>query len=48
MRVQELESAVYFLRRLTVGRMDEERLILTVEALEQEIQRRRQKRETRD
>jgi hypothetical protein len=43
MTVRDLEAAVQFLRRLTVGRIEEERLIRTVEALEQEIRRRRQR-----
>lgn len=47
MLLRDLESAVLFLRRLTVGRMEEDRLIRTVLALEEEIRRRREKRDER-
>jgi len=43
MTIRDLESAVAFLRRLSVGQMEADLLIQTVEALENEIQKRRKK-----
>lgn len=43
MTIRDLESAVAFLRRLSVGQMEADLLIQTVEALEHEIQKRRKK-----
>jgi len=47
MRTEDLEQAVYFLRRVVPGRLDEERLLKTVEALEREIERRKHDRKPR-
>ena len=44
MTVKDLENAVAFLRRLSVGQMEAENLIKTVEALEAEIIKRRAKK----
>ena len=41
MTINELVSAVHFLRKMTVGQSEVDRLISTVEALEREIERRR-------
>lgn len=38
---EHLINAVEFLRRMAVGRLDEERLIATVEALLKELERRK-------
>jgi hypothetical protein len=43
MTIRDLEAAVAFLRRLSVGQMEADLLIQTVEALENEIQKRRKK-----
>jgi hypothetical protein len=43
MTAKDLVNAIYFLRKVTVGQMDVDRLISTVEALEKEIQKRRKK-----
>jgi hypothetical protein len=43
MTIRDLESAVAFLRRLSVGQMEADLLIQTVESLEKEIQKRRKK-----
>ena len=43
MTIKDLESAVAFLRRLSVGQVEAEQLFETVEALENEITRRRAK-----
>ena len=43
MTIKDLQNAVAFLRRLSVGQMEAEQLIETVEALENEITRRRAK-----
>jgi hypothetical protein len=40
MKIIDLQNAIDFLRRIPVGRLDEERLIATVEALQHEIERR--------
>ena len=44
MTIKDLESAVRFLRRLSVGQVEAEQLIETVEALENEILKRRAKK----
>ncbi len=44
MTIKDLESAVAFLRRLSVGQVEAEQLFETVEALENEITRRRAKK----
>jgi hypothetical protein len=44
MTLKDLQNAVAFLRRLSVGQMEAEELIATVEALEAEIKKRRQKK----
>lgn len=44
MTIKDLESAVTFLRRLSVGQVEADHLIRTVEALENEIARRRIKK----
>lgn len=44
MRDIDLSNAVHFLRRVAVGRLDEERLLETVAALEKELKRRRDER----
>jgi hypothetical protein len=41
MTINELLSAVYFLRKIMVGQSEVDRLVGTVEALEREIDRRR-------
>ena len=41
----DLRNAIDFLRRMAVGRMDEQRLIDTVDALFKELQRRKKQRE---
>lgn len=47
MNIRDLENAARFLRRMTVGQSDEERLIRTVAALEAEIKRRREEKQHR-
>ena len=44
MTLKDLESAVAFLRRLSVGQIEVDELIATVEALEAEIKKRRTKK----
>jgi hypothetical protein len=44
MTVVDLINAVHFLRRLSVGQMEAEVLIKTVESLEAEIEKRRRKK----
>lgn len=44
MTINDLQKAVTFLRRLSVGQMEADELIATVEALEAEIKKRRQKK----
>lgn len=44
MTLKDLQNAVTFLRRLSVGQMEADQLIATVEALEAEIKKRRQKK----
>lgn len=45
MTANDLANAIYFLRKVSVGQMDVDRLIGTVEALEKELERRRKKSE---
>jgi hypothetical protein len=40
MTVNDLVNAIYFLRKVSVGQMDVDRLISTVEALEKELEKR--------
>jgi len=40
MTASDLVNAIYFLRKVTVGQMDVDRLISTVEALEKELEKR--------
>jgi uncharacterized protein Yka (UPF0111/DUF47 family) len=44
MTITDLANAVRFLRRLSVGQMEAEQLIKTVEALEAEIDKRKRKK----
>jgi hypothetical protein len=44
MTLKDLQNAVAFLRRLSVGQTDADQLIETVEALETEIKKRRAKK----
>jgi hypothetical protein len=44
MTINDLLNAVQFLRRLSVGQMETDKLVATVEALEQEIDKRRKKK----
>jgi hypothetical protein len=44
MTMNDLLSAIYFLRKISVGQMDVDRLVQTVEALENEVERRRRKK----
>lgn len=44
MTLKDLQNAVAFLRRLSVGQTDTDLLIETVEALETEIKKRRTKK----
>lgn len=44
MRDIDIRNAIDFLRRSTVGRLDEDRLVITVEALEKELVRRHHER----
>ena len=44
MTLKDLQNAVAFLRRLSVGQMEADEFIATVEALETEIKKRRQKK----
>ena len=41
MRDEHLRDAIHFLSRIAVGRLDEDRLLATVAALEKELKRRR-------
>jgi benzoyl-CoA reductase/2-hydroxyglutaryl-CoA dehydratase subunit BcrC/BadD/HgdB len=40
MTSSDLVNAIYFLRKVSVGQMDVDRLISTVEALEKELEKR--------
>jgi predicted ATP-grasp superfamily ATP-dependent carboligase len=42
-RLEDLESAVEFLKRVFTGPVDEDRLVRTIKALETEIKKRRKK-----
>ena len=42
--INDLLNAVYFLRKISVGQMEVDRLVQTVEALEKEVERRRKPR----
>jgi hypothetical protein len=44
MTINDLLNAVYFLRKISVGQMEVDRLLQTVEALEKEVERRRKPR----
>jgi hypothetical protein len=44
MTINDLTNAVYFLRKISVGQMEVDRLLQTVEALEKEVERRRKPR----
>jgi hypothetical protein len=44
MTINDLLSAIYFLRKISVGQMEVDRLVQTVEALEAEIEKRRKKK----
>ena len=44
MTINDLQNAVAFLRRLSVGQIEADELIATVEALEAEIKKRRAKK----
>jgi hypothetical protein len=44
MTMNDLLSAIYFLRKTMVGQMEVDRLVQTVEALEAEIEKRRKKK----
>jgi hypothetical protein len=44
MTINDLLSAVYFLRKISVGQMEVDRLVQTVEALEAEVEKRRKKK----
>lgn len=43
MTLNDLRNAREFLRKIAVGRTDEDRLIRTIEAIEREIERRTKK-----
>jgi hypothetical protein len=44
MTINDLLNAIYFLRKISVGQMEVDRLVETVEALENEVERRRRKK----
>ena len=44
MTINDLLNAVYFLRKISVGQMEVDRLLQTVEALETEVEKRRKKK----
>jgi len=44
MTINDIESAIHFLRKISVGQMEVDRLVSTVEALEAELERRRKKK----
>jgi hypothetical protein len=44
MTINDLVNAIYFLRKISVGQMEVDRLVQTVEALEAEIEKRRKKK----
>jgi hypothetical protein len=46
-RDSDLANAIHFLSRISVGRLDEELLIQTVDALRRELERRKHERRKR-
>jgi hypothetical protein len=42
--INDLLNAIQFLRKISVGQMEVDRLVQTVEALENEVERRRKKK----
>jgi len=44
MTTNDLVNAIYFLRKISVGQMEVDRLVKTVEALEAEVEKRRKKK----
>jgi hypothetical protein len=44
MTINDLLNAIQFLRKTSVGQMDVDRLVQTVEALEAEVEKRRKKK----
>jgi hypothetical protein len=44
MTMNDLLSAIYFLRKISVGQMEVDRLVQTVQALEAEVEKRRKKK----
>lgn len=44
MTINDIESAIYFLRKISVGQMEVDRLVSTVEALQTELDKRRKKK----
>ena len=44
MTINDLVNAIYFLRKISVGQMEVDRLVKTVEALEAEVEKRRKKK----
>jgi hypothetical protein len=44
MTINDLLNAIHFLRKISVGQMEVDRLVQTVEALENEVERRRKKK----
>jgi hypothetical protein len=47
MRDIDIANAIHFLSRISVGRLDEEKLIETVDALRKELEQRRYERRQR-
>jgi hypothetical protein len=44
MTINDLVNAIYFLRKISVGQMEVDRLVQTVQALEAEVEKRRKKK----
>jgi hypothetical protein len=44
MTINDLLNAIHFLRKISVGQMEVDRLVQTVEALETEVEKRRKKK----
>jgi hypothetical protein len=44
MTINDLLNAIHFLRKISVGQMDVDRLVQTVQALEAEVEKRRKKK----
>ena len=44
MTINDLFNAIHFLRKISVGQMEVDRLVNTVEALEKEVEKRRKKK----